>query len=354
MKNSFMPGRIAFMLNMNAKSVTQNFIKIILDIVPKKDLYLSKNFDDAKKHCQKILNDGYAYMFCGGGDGTVVHTINLIMSLAKKNPSLKIPKIGVLKLGTGNALARMLYAKDPILDVKSLILGKKLDFHLINMIETENGMLTPFAGLGYDGEMMSDFSSLKDTLFKSPFRKIFLSVLGFAAVGIFKTLPRQFIRKPIFIKIKTNHEAYQIINNNNKDEEVFLPKDQILFAGNAALISVGTIRSVGYNFMMFPFANRRPGYMHLRICAVPLHICLANISKAWMGTFRHPRLYDFLVKDVQIESDQGLAYQFAGDSMGKKHKLYFKISPDLVPMVSIRQEKRRPKYPPTPLMTSLR
>lgn len=334
--------RVAFLLNANAKSVTQKQKKRLAMLIPKEDLYISHSLEEAQEKIAEIMSRGYAYLFCGGGDGTAVSTINLISLYARTIPEHLIPRLGILRLGTGNALARLLGAHEPEKDVQAIMSGKPLKPLLISMVETAEGQLTPFAGIGYDGELINDFEAVKQVFFESPFRKFFTSMIGFTIAGLFKTLPRQAGRNPPTVVVKSSQPAYRIVRIKGKDEEVYIEEGQTLYNDIAPLICVGTIPSLGYGLKMFPFALKRPGYMHLRVSAVPLSLALANLyPRIWHGTFRHPLLYDFLVKDVTIESDEGLPYQFAGDAMGYKKRLYFKVSTYPIAMASLGNLKKR-------------
>lgn len=347
-------GRAAFLLNANAKSVTPQKREHLSKLIPQEDLYFSRSLEEAEKMITEILSKGYPYIFSGGGDGTAIGTINLLSKIAQSMPEHCVPKIGILRLGTGNALARMLGARSPEEDIKSILHGKNLRPLMVNMVETVDGMLAPFAGIGYDGELMNDFLAVKKVFASSPFKNFFSNIVGFTIAGIFKTLPRQLGRTLPIVQIKSSMPAYQIVHKNGKDEEIFLEKGTELYNGRSPLICVGTIPLLGYGIKMFPFANKRPGYMHLRISAVPLSLCLANIYPAiWHGSFRHPKLYDFLVKDVSIESSQDLPYQFAGDAMGYKKQLRFKISDKPVGMASLYKVPKKLGIPGEPLFMPL-
>jgi len=348
------PRRAAFLLNAHAKSVTKVILKRLQDIIPKDDLYVSHNLKEAHQSIDNIVNRGYAYLFCGGGDGTVVLAINYLNKYGKAHPLMPQPKLGVLRLGTGNAIARYLGALAPEHDIKAILAGKPIKPVALSMIETSSGQQTPFAGIGYDGELMNDFESVKEVFFESPFRRFFSSVLGYAVAGIFKTIPRQFNRKLPNIRVNSSHPAYRIKEVNGSDEEVFIETGQLLYDGVAPIICVGTIPFVGYGMTLFPFANRRPGYMHLRVSAVPLSVCLSNLYPSiWHGHFRHKKLFDFLVKDVTIESEESLPYQLGGDVMGYKKQLYFKISSAPVAMVALDRKAAPTTFPSQPLMTPL-
>jgi diacylglycerol kinase family enzyme len=354
MKDHRHQGRVAFLFNSNAKNVTPKKRRLLSELIPSKDLYFSSSLNEAENMIKKIMNEGYSYIFSGGGDGTAVSTINLLSKFAKKMPEHQVPRIGLLRLGTGNALARMLGARTPEEDIKAILNGRNLKPLLVSMVETAEGLLTPFAGIGYDGELMNDFESVKKIFSLSPFKKFFTSFLGFTIAGVFKTLPRQAGRQPPMVTVKSSQPAYRIMRVKGKDEEIYLGEGLKLYQGIAPLICVGTIPSLGYGIKMFPFANKRPGYMHLRVSAVPLSVCMANLYPAiWRGKFRHPELYDFLVKDVTIESAEGLPYQFAGDAMGYKKQLYFKISSKPVGMASLYKLPKKMRMPGEPLMMPL-
>lgn len=342
------------MLNANAKSVTRHVQKMLGELIPHGDLYLSTSLAEAESLLNVILSKGYAYLFCGGGDGTAIFAINVINTYAKQMPHAPIPRIGVLRLGTGNALARFLDAHSPKEDIERILTGKRIKPVEVSMIETSSGQLTPFAGIGYDGELMNDFESVKEIFFESPFRKFFSSVLGFTIAGVLKTLPRQVARELPIVRLNSSFPAYRIVNINGVDQEIYIDQGHHLYDGVAPLICVGTIPSIGYGITMFPFANKRPGYMHLRISAVPISVCLSNLYPSiWHGRFRHKKLYDFLVKDVTIESDESLPYQLGGDAMGYKKRLYFKTSKKPVAMAKLYGKEKRIDLPSQPLMMPL-
>jgi diacylglycerol kinase family enzyme len=350
-----MKGRVAFLLNRNAKSVNKEQLKRLETLIPPDDLYYSSNLHEAEKHIHTIMSKEYAYIFSGGGDGTAVSTINLLHNYLKNNPLKTLPRQGVLKLGTGNALARMLGAQKPEDDIKTILNGVTPQPLSVSMVETADGQLTPFAGIGFDGELINDFEDVKKIFFNGRLKKFFSSFLGFTVAALFKTLPRHALKDDPVVVIKSFESAYRIINIHNKDEEIYLEKNTNLYHGIAPLICVGTIASLGYGITMFPFAHKRPGYMHLRIAALPIPVAIANLyPRIWHGTFRHIKLYDFLVKNVIIESSQGLPYQCAGDAMGYKNKLFFSVSHKPIAMAALKATNANINMPIEPLLTPVR
>src|SRR6188768_2651668 len=97
--------RSAFLLNANARGVSDRLIEELAEVVPAGDLFLSRTLDDAQCFVRTIARRGYGQVFFGGGDGTLVTTMNLMRDVVAKE-GLVMPKVGVLRLGTGNAMAR--------------------------------------------------------------------------------------------------------------------------------------------------------------------------------------------------------------------------------------------------------
>jgi diacylglycerol kinase family enzyme len=140
------------------------------------------------------------------------------------------------------------------------------------------------------------------------------------------------------VKITSGSDAISMVATDKGDVEQVIPAGTVLFEGKAPIISVGAIRYFGFGFTMFPFAGQKPGYLQLRVGASPIPTILANIyPRIWRGTFRHPGLKDFLVKDVVIESDRALPFQVGGDARGEKRRMSYRASEQPVAMVELGQ-----------------
>jgi hypothetical protein len=120
------------------------------------------------------------------------------------------------------------------------------------------------------------------------------------------------------------------------DVEVALPAGAVIYEGPAPILSVGSIPFFGYGFTMFPFADRKPGFIQLRVGSTSIPAILSNLwPRVWKGTYRHPLLHDFLVKDFVVESDEELPYQVGGDAHGRRKVLSFRASAQPIEMVEL-------------------
>jgi len=329
--------RTAFVLNANAKNVTDRLVKRLMPIIPAGDLYFSRGLSQATEQFSWILNKGYGQVFSGGGDGTVMATINMLNSIAAKY-QLQLPKIGILKLGTGNALASVLGAQKAARDARYIVNGGRISETKIGMVECENGAVAPFAGVGLDAVLVNDYIALKQKFEHTQFKPFMCSVLGYIGAAVTKSIPQQLMRsaRPR-IKVTSTQPAYKIVSHNGSDLKITIPAGSVLFEGPASIMSVGSIRVFGFNFAMFPFMGSDPTLIQLRVSSCPLSTLLANIHLIWRGSFRHPDLHDFLLRDAIIESDSPMPYQVGGDACGYRSRVIFKASSRPIEMVQLQR-----------------
>lgn len=336
--------RAAFLLNANARAVNDSLIEHLAEIVPAGDLFLSRTLEDAEVFVRTIARRGYGQVYLGGGDGTLVTTLGLLRSVVKKE-GLAMPAVGVLKLGTGNAMAKAMHAAAALVDASHVVNKGAVTTRQVDMVETEDGVLTPFAGMGYDGAVLNDYMWLKGKAKGSPIaRRMVESVWGYLGAMLFRTVPNE-LKAPLpKVKVTTGSDAFYMKTTEQGDVEERVPAGTVLYEGPAPIISIGSIPYFGYGFTMFPFAGTKPGYVQLRIGSIPIPQILMNLwPRVWRGTFRHPQLQDFLVKDVVIESDRELPYQLGGDARGRQKRLAFKAAAEAVPMVELAPERLVPR-----------
>src|SRR5881296_1145450 len=166
--------RVAVLLNANARSVSDALKRELENFVPPEDLYYSRCFDDARSIARQVLDKGYRTVLTGGGDGTFVGYVNCLFEEAMQPRhgisrgalrlapvpahSVRMPRVGALKLGTGNAVAdfggatgRRVGVVEDILRARSGEVSSSLELHLLS----HEGKRAPFAGLGIDAALLN-------------------------------------------------------------------------------------------------------------------------------------------------------------------------------------------------------
>ena len=247
-----------------------------------------------------------------------------------------MPEIGVLKLGTGNAMANALHAGDPMVDAHHVAAGGERATQNLKWVVCDDGTRTPMAGVGYDGEVLNDYNWLKSQA-NNPVTKWFAeSVFGYLGAMLGRSIPRHLKNPEPIVRITSTKDAYRVVAGPDGDEEVLVKKGTLLYEGVGPAVCVGTIPYFGFGFTMFPHVHRRAGMMQLRIVACGIPTVLTNLyPRIWNGTYRHPKIHDFLVEDVHIEGDRELPYEIGGDAEGWRKSLSFKVSEEEFPMVQL-------------------
>ena len=99
-------------VNENARGVRRGVIDDLAELVPPHDLYLSRSLDHSRQIAAKVVERAYDTVLFGGGDGTFVQCLADVAAEARRRDQA-LPSVGVLRLGTGNALADCLGASRP-------------------------------------------------------------------------------------------------------------------------------------------------------------------------------------------------------------------------------------------------
>lgn len=277
--------RSAFLVNHNARAVSDGLIERLAAIVPAGDLFLSRTLEDAEVFSRTLARRGYGQVFLGGGDGTLVATMNLLRR-ASAGMGVPMPAIGVLRLGTGNAMAKALGAMSPVVDASHVVHQGPSITRPVDFVQTEDGVLTPFAGMGWDGAVLNDYVWLKDQAKGASWtRNLAQSVAGYLGAAFVRTIPNELRQKPLQLRIRSKQDAIFMRPTPHGDVEERLPAGTTLFEGPAATVCVGSIPYFGFGFTMFPFAMKKPGYVQLRVVGASIPAIVKNLWPAvWRGT----------------------------------------------------------------------
>ncbi len=206
-------GRCAALLNANAKRVNHRTQKQIDRLLPG-DVYLSGSQEEGDQILGRLIDEGCEIIFAGGGDGTIIHTINaLVKQLELRGMTMEEgPLVGLLPMGTGNALANHFKLGGAIDDLGWLSHGAPLKIAPLRMMKNQDGTLFPMAGTGLDGMLLNDYIALKNNVRNTPMASMFTGLPGYLTAMV-RTLsrlvdPRQ--PSPEFKIINSGARAWQV------------------------------------------------------------------------------------------------------------------------------------------------
>jgi diacylglycerol kinase family enzyme len=327
--------RIAVVVNGNAKSVTAEVISTLDQILLGGDLFVSRRLEDAAEIARTLIGRGYGTVLTGGGDGTFTVMVTEVVreATAQQRP---VPRFGLLKLGTGNALAWVAgasRAKGRGLSADIQRLQEDAGSRPIRLVEVE-GFLAPFAGFGVDAVVLTDYQAVKAALSKTPLRRFAPGALSYTVAAVTRSLPSFVIRPVPHFRIRNDGASAHRIGEKGGLVGQPIAAGETIYEGPARIVGVATIPYYGFGFRMFPFADERADRMQLRVSTVSSLGFVRNFPAIWRGEYHDPDIvFDYLVDGVTIEVDPPTVFQVGGDPRGERSRVHACVSREPIRLV---------------------
>ncbi len=337
----------AVLLNANARRVSPWMRRRVRRAVAPENLYLTNSLEEAEEATREILARGYSRVVAGGGDGTLSLLMDQLCRTAEEAPPGEqpdLPAIGVLKLGTGNALASHVGSSSVRRDLGRLgAVGDAFDWPAddvsvpLNLIEA-SGRLSFFAGAGVDAMILNDYVAIKKQL-RRHFARFGEGIGTYLLATFGRTVPRLVTTarsRPHGRIINLGRPAIRLnAKGLPMSGEDPVPTGGLLYEGPLLMASAGTLPYYGAGMVMFPWACDRAGHMQLRIANPPVSHLVKNMRELWQGRYDHHTLMDFHVTHVSMEFEEDFPVQVAGDAEGWQRSFELKVSPHTVPLVHL-------------------
>ena len=152
----------AILVNVRARHGSEEIGRRIQRILPNARVAVTHSLAEARAWVTgELTRDRPDVLLSGGGDGTAVALLNEL-----RDQSVSIPTFGLLPLGTGNAWARatgVTGVRSALESLAELRDGEEPLTKTFHLVEAE-GKLTPFAGTGWDAQILSDYKRMMDDL----------------------------------------------------------------------------------------------------------------------------------------------------------------------------------------------
>lgn len=333
---------VAALLNGRAKRVTPRAVRELQRALPAACILVSEDLDQARRHVRKILEHQPWLVLSGGGDGAVTRLLNLF----REEGATRLPTIGVLRLGTGNAWARAAGAPRFRHLVRML---PRLPRHLTatehNLVEVED-TLCHFAGVGWDARILNDYVRNLDKrsvqLVGSRVATRIHKGLGGYLYSLFRyTVPEEFqaLRRdgqPMATLTNLGEAAATLTAQGNL---VTIADSQAggaasrLYSGPVSVCGAATSPEWGFGFRAFPFARAMPGFINVRVYNRPVLEATGEMLNLWRGRFPQPGMFDFFVRAIRMEFSRPMPFQIGGDGIGERSSLDMRVSKWTVPIV---------------------
>lgn len=329
-------GPVAVLLNGQARGATESVREAIASVVHQRHLFVSRVQDDAPRIAREVLRRGYPTVLVAGGDGTLTCFLGALVRehalIARAGATRRFPRLGVLKLGTGNSVASFLRASEPdgggfLEDIRRVQRHDGVGTLPVDFLDVD-GRFAPFAGLGWDGRIINDYEWVKTTLAHGPLSRIMTGPGGYFASLALRTLPYALTHETAVDCVVTNGgscPAYRLDPTGAPSGEPVAP-GEVLFQGAVTLACAGTVPFYGYDFRMFPFAARKPGFMHLRLTDMKAPEALVNLVGIWRGEYLREGVHDFWVREATLRFAAPMPLQVAGDVASERRELTLRVA----------------------------
>lgn len=330
------PGRVAVILNSNARGVNTRQIQRLSKLHPTSDIYLSASIEDSRFIARVVVERGYDAVLLGGGDGTFVRCLT---DLAEEAESAKVPlpHVGVLRLGTGNALGTYLGASQPDEEGlrADLMRARTPDCTRLLPLLRVDGRLAPFAGTGLDSQILEDYHATTRLLDGVGLGQVTGAMARYALAVAFRSVPRFLFRRLPLVEVRNvGGPAYQIGLDGSPDPTP-LPAGTILYRGPCTLAGAATVPCYGFGVRIFPFADLRKDRFHLRCTDASAAETLGNLKAVLRGEYRSPTVRDFLCDAVELRMEQPAPMQIGGDLLPERRDLMrIELARQPVPVIS--------------------
>ncbi|MCZ7586197.1 MAG: diacylglycerol kinase family protein [Deltaproteobacteria bacterium] len=324
----------AVLLNANAKRVTRGVVRKVEDMVPRAQTYISHSIDDARSAVREIVDKGYETVFCGGGDGTFISTINQIKAAVDERNQrfqdamhrIPFPKLGVLKLGTGNSLSALIGNMRGVEPLRLLRDGLPPRTRRIDLIEAEERCFH-FGGLGWDAAILNDYNWLKERFGRVPVLRHFAHGFpGYIAAMVTRTIPKEIAATRPRVRAVNEGDRVFIRRHGRPAEPLAVRAGDTIYEGEVSVLGASTVPYYGYNMRAYPFAGEIPGFMSFRIFQTGLREVLSHMPGIYRGRYQSDRVHDFLATRVRLEFDRPIPLQIGGDGMGYREGITFSMS----------------------------
>ncbi|HEX9296745.1 MAG TPA: diacylglycerol kinase family protein, partial [Polyangiaceae bacterium] len=204
--------RIAVVVNGNAKRVNDEVIDTLDQILSAGELFISRRVEEGRYIARTLVERGYGTVLLGGGDGTFTVMVSDIVREARRQGKAP-PRFGLLRLGTGNALAWVIGAsqvKRGGLKVDIERLRGDAGSRPVRLIEVEE-YLAPFCGFGIDALVLRDYNQVKQAISRGPFRRLAPGPLAYFLSSTTKSLPAFLFRPVPHVRVvNEGAEAYRL------------------------------------------------------------------------------------------------------------------------------------------------
>lgn len=329
---------IALVVNLNSRRGSQRFADFAQKTLPASRVVATRTLEDVTRFVHGLHTHGVPrVLLSGGGDGTAIGLLD-----ALRAGSHDFPTLGIVKLGTGNAWAASTQAPTPHRAVETVARAVERghqslptsDFWLVEV----EGRLTPFAGSGWDAEVLHDYKEQREAL-PPQLKRFAEGAPGYFASLFTRTVPRNLFSRsrPRVRLVNLGAEALTFDPHGNVVAVPNSGPGTVLYDGPYGVAGAGTSNELGFGFKALHFARTVAGRMHARVYAAGPAEATRRLPQLWTGQHPLPHSHDFLLTHCRMEFDREVPVEIGGDAIGLRQSVEYRVAPQVVKLVDWAQ-----------------
>jgi diacylglycerol kinase family enzyme len=281
------------------------------------------SLEEARGAIRAEVARGVDLIVFGGGDGTFVMGLALIGE-ACRGAGRPEPAIGVLRLGSANAIADAAGASaDPATDLARLARGDGA-WRPMRMLHVL-GFRAPFVGLGADAQVLEDREAIARVVDRVPGARRLVGDAARSALSIALQTVARLAAPPHLHAVISNAGAPAIELGRGGAAGRSLAAGEVLWSGRCTLVAGSTTPYFGFGARPFPFAGARGDRFHLRCGEAGWLDLLRGAPAAFRGGHPSAQIHDFLCDRVQIHLDDEIAIEAGGELLGRRRSLEIEL-----------------------------
>lgn len=322
---------VAVLINVRARHGSEALGRQVREILPRARIAITRSLEEARAWVRDDLcRDRPEVLLSGGGDGTAVALLNEL-----RHHGLHVPAFGLLPLGTGNGWARATGGVGKRAALRGLSALRDAGPPAVRkfaLVEAE-GRLTPFAGAGWDAEILADYKRMNGGR---------LGAISGARGGYLRslttrTLPRLISRaRPVVRITNLGPPALTVDEAGNAEPMPGGEEGAVLYEGPLGVGGASATEELGLGFRAFPFAHLVPGRMAVRVYGASALSAALRVRRLWRGA---PVAGDhnFFVTRCRFDFDKPVPFEIGGDLVGDRTSVELSHVEDAVPLIDWRR-----------------
>lgn len=343
---------VAVLVNLRSRRGSRSVAEHARAELPFARVLASGSLADTERFIRELSVQTPDLLLSAGGDGTAVGLINALRSASPSEDGLEpsLPTIGLLPLGTGNGWANATRAprwKEGLARVGDLARQKvPLSTRRFDLVEV-CGRIAPFAGTGWDAEMIDDFHAQKTGFGVLPPRAR-NGVAGYLHGLLTRTVPRHVLGDDALEVelVNTGADAYTI---DPDGRPIPLPGGEhgkVLYRGPVGVCGAATSPEWGFGFKAYPFAKAMPRRMSVRIYAAGALEGLRRTRELWRGAHPLPKMHTWMLTRCKMTFSRAVPFQIGGDRHGHVTEVEYRIAPETVNVLDWQALRRDRAFHP--------